>query len=159
MEKCWGMMAVAQRSRKKLWIVIAVILILLTLIPIITYVMDNRLSGEDALDIKPSRVVRISVRRGDSYYEITDRDRAARLMDKIQGLSFKRNISLDEKRTLGNTIIEVETDNQLELISEINNRFVSHYQVPFLTFLTTYYDVENTETLQEIVALAELLAD
>lgn len=159
MEKCWEMMAVADRSRKRLWMIIAIVLVLLTLIPIITYAMDNRLSGKEALEIRPADVMRISVRQGEEIFEITDRTRAARLMDKIQGLSFRRNISLDDKRTLGSTVIEVETANQLELISESNNRFTSHYQVPFLTFLTTYYDVEDTDALSEIVALAALLAD
>ena len=47
----------------------------------------------------------------------------------------------------------------MEFISEVNNRFSLYYHVPFLSFLTTYYDVEDTGQLSEIVALSQTLSD
>ena len=149
----------AEKPRSKIWMIAAVVLLLLTLIPIISYALDDQLSGEDALSLRVADVYRISVRHGDDYWEVTDPAHVAILMEEIQALSFQRHISLDETRTLGNTIIEVEAPGRMEFISEVNNRFSLYYHVPFLSFLTTYYDVEDTGQLSEIVALSPTLSD
>ena len=46
----------AEKPRSKIWMIAAVVLLLLTLISIISYALDDQLSGEDALSLRVADV-------------------------------------------------------------------------------------------------------